>query len=346
MRSLAFIVSALALAGCSSSDAPVVDAGVVDAAVDVVEAATLAPACAETDPRTPPAQLIVMPAAGETPFVDSLQQATQSIRVLSYDLGTGNILSTLEAKAKAGLDVRVILDTSEQSFDQPAFDALQAAGAQVEWSASQFTYMHAKTFVVDGIEAVISTGNFVLSQMQAERNFAAIDDDPQDVAALAALIDADWARTSPDLSCTRFLVSPVNSKARILSLIQSAKTSLDIESMEFADTDVRAAVLAAQQAGVAVRVLIADLNFVSSNSDAEQFLTSSSIPGKTLSYPELHVKAIIVDGAVAYLGSENLSYTSLTENREVGMELVGANGEDVATMEATFATDWANGSTF
>jgi len=352
MRAALPLLLALVAAACNSSApsaAPASDdAGVEagdDASDDVAEV-SLPPACSETVPRTPPAQLLVMPDAGQGPFVDSLQKATASIHALSYDLGTGGILTTLEAKAKAGLDVRVILDTSEQSFDQPAFDALKAAGAQVEWSAPQFTYMHAKTFVVDGKEAVVSSGNFVLSQMEEERNFAVIDDDPQDVAVLSALIDADWARATPDLSCTRFLVSPVNSKPRILSLIQSAKTSLDVESMEFADTDVQAAVLAAQKAGVAVRVLIADLGFVPENSAAEQFLTSSSIPGKTLATPVLHVKAIVVDGARAYLGSENLSYTSLMENREVGVEIVAANGEDVAAMEATFEKDWAAGSTF
>jgi len=340
------LLVAVLAAGCGSTSSPAATTGDgADASSDAAEE-PLPPACSETDPRSPPVQLLVMPDAGQGPFVASLQKATQSIRVLSYDLGTGGILSTLESQAKAGVDVHVILDTSEQSFDQPAFDALQAAGASVEWSASQFTYMHAKAFVVDGKEAVISSGNFVLSQMQEERNFAVIDDDPQDVSVLAALIDADWARMSPDLSCTRLLVSPVNSKARILSLIQSARTSLDIESMEFADTDVQAAVLAANKAGIAVRVLIADLGFVPSNSSAEQFMKNFSIPGKTLADPVLHVKAIVVDGARAYLGSENLSYTSLTENREVGVELVAANGEDVATMEATFEADWAKGSTF
>jgi phosphatidylserine/phosphatidylglycerophosphate/cardiolipin synthase-like enzyme len=346
---LSFAVVAAACGSSAPSAAPAGDdAGVGtsdDASAEAPPAeAAPPPACAETDARTPPAKLLVMPDAGEAPFVASLQKATQSIRVLAYDLGSGGVLSTLEAKAKAGVDVHVILDTGEQSFDQPAYDALQAAGAKVEWSDPKFTYMHAKTFVVDGTEAVVSSGNFVLSQMQVERNFAAVIDDPQDVALLSALLGADWARQSPDLSCTRLLVAPVNAKDRILSLIKSATKSVDVESMEFSDSDVQAAVLAAYKAGIAVRVLIADTGFVSSNSGAEQFMRNFSIPGKTLASPVLHVKAIVVDGARAYLGSENLSWTSLTQNREVGLELVAANGEDVASMEATFEADWAKGA--
>ena len=35
--------------------------------------------------------------------------------------------------------------------------------------------------------------------------------------------------------------------------------------------------------------------------------------------PGVHVKAVVVDGTPAYAGSMNLSYTSLTKNREVGL---------------------------
>jgi len=344
------LAAILAAAGCSGSSAPDVpdasdDAG-DDASDDAAPDVALPPACSETDPRSPPTTLIVMPDQGQAPFVAVLDKATATIDMLDYDLGQGEILSTLLAKAQAGVAVRVILDASEQSFNQPAFDSLGSAGAEVEWSDPQFTYMHAKSFVVDGVEAVISTGNFVASQMAEERNYAVVDDDAQDVAELSALIAADWARQVPDLSCTRLLVSPVNSKPRILALIASATTTLDVESMELSDTDVQAALVAAQKRGVAMRVIIADTNFVSANSAVETFLTGASIPGKTLSDPVVHVKSILVDGARAYLGSENLSWTSLTKNREVGVEIVESQGEDVAGMEATFDEDWAAASTF
>jgi cardiolipin synthase len=347
MRSrLPTIGALLFVCACSGGPSADSDAGSdADVAPDVVEASP-PPACSETDPRTPPAALIVMPDDGQTPFTNVLDKATTSIDVLVYDLGSGGILTTLVTKAKAGVGVRVILDATQQPYDQAAYDSLSAAGAQVEWSDPQFTYMHAKTFVVDGVEAVISSGNFVASQMAAERNYAVVDDDPQDVAVLSALISADWARQAPDLSCTRLLVSPVNAKSRILALIGSAQTTLDVESMELSDTDVQAALVAAQKRGVALRVIIADTGFVSSNANVETFLTGASIPGKTLAYPMVHVKSILVDGARAYLGSENLSWTSLTKNREVGVELVAANGENVARMEATFEKDWGNATTF
>lgn len=50
----------------------------------------------------------------------------------------------------------------------------------------------------------------------------------------------------------------------------------------------------------------------------------------------------MVDGQRAYVGSINLSWTSLTKNREVG--LVVGEPANVATMETTLEKDWATAS--
>jgi phosphatidylserine/phosphatidylglycerophosphate/cardiolipin synthase-like enzyme len=286
----------------------------------------------------------VEPDAGEKPFVDVLAKAKTNIRVMVYLMGYGGILTTLEQKAKAGVKVQVILDASQINTNQKYMDMLTAAGAQVHWSDPSFTYMHAKVFVVDDAEAVISTGNYSLSQMKKERNYAARDTDPADVETLTALFDADWNKKAPDLKCTRLLVSPVNARQRLLDLIGSAKKTLDIESMQFADKDVRMAVAARHAAGVTVRVLLADPSWITTNADAAQFLMMNGIEARYLLSPTVHVKAIDVDGERAYLGSENLSYTSLTKNREVGV--VTLEADDLMLMGTTFDKDWAAATAF
>jgi phosphatidylserine/phosphatidylglycerophosphate/cardiolipin synthase-like enzyme len=259
-------------------------------------------------------------------------------------MGYGPILDQIIAKAKAGLDVKVILDTSQKDTNQKYFDQLTAAGAKVEWSDPQFTYMHAKVIVVDDDVAVVSTGNYLQSFLLKERNFVAVDRDREDVAVLGALFDADFARKATNLSCTRMLVAPVNAKQRLLDHIASAKTSLVIESMQFADKDVRNAVAARKAAGVDVRVLLAAPSWIDTNTDAATFLAQKGIPARWLSAPAVHVKAIVVDGKTAYLGSENLSSTSLTKNREVG--LLTDEAKSVAVVASTFETDWAAATDF
>jgi phosphatidylserine/phosphatidylglycerophosphate/cardiolipin synthase-like enzyme len=51
---------------------------------------------------------------------------------------------------------------------------------------------------------------------------------------------------------------------------------------------------------------------------------------------------MVVDGVRAYLGSENLSQTSLSRNREVG--LVVTEPDAVRVVTDTFERDWAVGS--
>jgi phosphatidylserine/phosphatidylglycerophosphate/cardiolipin synthase-like enzyme len=299
--------------------------------------------CNALDPRSAPPEVFATPEAGEQPYVDVLMKAQQSIRVEIYLMGYGGILTTLLDKAKAGIPVEVLLDKSEIGANQKYFDQLTAAGAQVQWSDPQFTYQHAKFFVVDGAEAVISTGNYSLTySILLERNFVARLADPADVADLVALFDADWQRKTPDMSCTRLVISPVNSRDRILALINGAKKTLTIESMQFADKDVRAAVAARNAAGVDVRAILADTSFVSTNADAATFLKGLGIPVKH--NPHMHTKVLVADGTVGYLGSENLSYTSLDKNREVG--IITDDATSVAPLMSTFEADWTIGVDF
>lgn len=299
--------------------------------------------CNATDPRDVPVEVAVTPEAGEAPYVDALNAAETSIDVEIYLMGYGGILDTLEAKAKAGVHVRVILDQYKQDTNMKYFTALAAAGAEVKWSSTEFTYQHSKFLVVDGKTAVISTGNYSKDySIDLERNHVATDRDAADVADLVALFEADWTGKAATMPCTRLVISPINSRARILDLINSAQTTLTIESMQFADDEVRAAVKARVEAGVTVRALIADANWVDANAAAATYLKNLGVPVRWI--PHLHTKVIVADGARGYLGSENLSQTSLDKNREVG--LVVTDSSSVAPLVSSFETDWTTATSF
>jgi cardiolipin synthase len=300
-------------------------------------------ACSPTDPRASGAVVSVFPEAGEAPYVELLSRAVRTVRVMVYLMGKGGILDTLKAKATDGVEVRILLDQG-QDANQRTFAELEAAGARVRWSDPAFPYMHAKVLVVDEAVAVVSTGNYSSSSIGHERNFAATLADPDDVADLVSLFDADWDRGPVDLACTRLLVSPVNARERLLSFIASARSTLAIESMQFADTEVREAVAARKTAGVEVRVLLADPSWVERNRDGAAYLAARAIPVRWMASPAVHVKTVLVDGAAAFLGSENLSYTSLSLNREVG--LVVTEVPAVETVSSTFERDWAAATPF
>lgn len=190
---------------------------------------------------------------------------------------------------------------------------------------------------------MISSGNFSKTySILLERNFVATDRDPADLADMHQLFEADWAAMPLQMPCTRLVVSPVNSRTRILDIIDGAQTTLDIESMQFGDTAVRAAVKARVQAGVTVRALLADANWISANTYAAQYLKDLGVPVKWI--PHLHKKVFVADGARAYLGSENLSSNSLDNNRGVG--LIVTDAASIAPLTTTFESDFASGTPF
>ena len=313
----------------------------VDAPLEADAAPALPDFCNATDPRAVPVTVVATPEAGEQPYIDALAQARTKIRVEIYEMGYGAILDQLVAKLGAGVAVEIIFDQSAKSVNQKYYDQLAAAGAQVKWSDPAFMYQHAKFIVVDDVTSVMSTGNFSRTySILLERNFVATDSDRADVADLIALFDADWQGVAPAMACTRLVIAPINARARILDVIDGATSTLTIESMQFADTAVREAVKARVAAGVAVRVMIADTAWVTSNTSAVAFLKGLGLTVKSI--PHLHTKVIVADGTAAYLGSENLSQTSLDHNREVG--LIVTDAASIAPLATTFEADWAAGT--
>ena len=328
------LFAAIALAACSDPQSTGVDAA-VDAA---------ASACKPTSPRSVPVSVFVTPDDGEKPYIDTINAASKNLRVFAYLMGEGGILDGLKKRAGQGVDVRVILDVRNSS-NQKYRDELVGAGVKVLWSDTQFTHMHAKVIIADDVEAIVSTGNYsYYYAINRNRDYLARVADPQDLEDLIAIFEADWKLANPDLSCTRLLVSPVNSKQRLLELVNSAQSSLDIASMQLAETDTRAAVIARAKGGVKVRALLADPSWVDANQAAAAALKGASIPVRYLKTPGMHAKLLLVDSKWAYLGSINLSYTSMTKNREVGL-LTSATAA-LQRLSATFNQDWSQATPF
>ena len=69
----------------------------------------------------------------------------------------------------------------------------QAAGVEVVWAPSRFTYTHEKAVIIDGTSAWIMTMNVTFSSPTANREYLALDTDPDDVAEAEAIFQADFA---------------------------------------------------------------------------------------------------------------------------------------------------------
>ena len=302
--------------------------------------------CTPTTPRTADPEVFVGPTQWQSSIEDQIDNATTSLDVQMYLFTVGDIADHIIAAQNRGVIVRVLLDPHENNAAVQA--KLTAAGVPNKTDPTIFTYAHAKYMVIDNDTAVILSGNFnagavgpTSSTDSNERNYGIVDHDFNDVAVLESIYNDDWTSTSgtePDLSCTRLIVSPVNSKQRVLDHINAAMHTLDIELLYLQDNDVRDAIVAAKARGATVRLILSNPAVNTQNTATISYFKSKGIAVKVLLANYLHAKMIQSDG-VAQVASENMSATSLTMNREVGalvFETVPAG-----QIHAQYEADWA-----
>lgn len=132
----------------------------------------------------------------------------------------------------------------------------------------------------------------------------------------------------------------------LISMINGAKSSLDIAIYSFTDTDIADAVISAKRRGVSVRV-ISDRECSQNSSQARVLneLKSAGIPVKLNTHTGLmHLKVTIADKSVVTTGSFNYTKSAENENDEVFVVL---NSKQAArNFDSQFARMWNDASKF
>jgi len=282
---------------------------------------------------------------------DFINSATSSLDMTMYELEDTTAVNDLIALENKGVTVRVVLDRAHQSANSSAYTALTNAGVGVVWSPSSFVYTHQKTITVDATKSLVLTGNLTSQYYSTGRDYGVFTDDTRDVAAIEKVFNADYAGTSvTPTDGDHLLWSPTDSRNRLLSVINGATTTLDVEELEFSDSAVVNAIVARAKAGVTVRVVLETPSDYSSEVSAIK-----AAGGTVVGYSDpdgfyIHAKAMVADYGLSTqeveAGSMNISSNSLSNNRELGIILTGTGvAQSVATtIETTFKSDYAGGT--
>lgn len=330
---LAGLVALGGLAGCPSDGASGGDGGTaIDAGVDGTP-------CDPDRALAATPELYIGPADLERQVGAQIDGATVSIDLQMYAFTLSGLANKLIAADRRGVAVRVLLDQTQSAANNNVKNMLAGAGVDVKWAPATFPAAHAKYLVVDRDTAMFMSGNLTVAGMVDQRNAGLVDRDPTDVADLATIFAADWAGTTPTLSCPRLVISPADARTRVLGLIGAARTTLDVEVYYIADIGVRTAIVAAKNRGVAVRVILSEPSEVSDNGATATALKTAGVPVRMLANPVPHIKLIVADGQAALIGSHNMSSTSLRDNREIG-EIVRTPAV-VTALRTRVDGDWA-----
>ena len=194
------------------------------------------------------------------------------------------------------------------------------------------------------------------------RDFALVENDASDIAAIQATFNADYAAGTPssgvagasDFSYVPaagddLIWSPTTAQAAMLGIINNATKTLLVENEEMAASNIIAALEAACKRGVTVNVAM-----VSQPAYAANFKALEAAGCGVHVYPDtpnafyVHAKAVVADYGLStqnvYMGSINYSIASMTENRELGLYITDA--VSVQAINDTITKDYADGSPF
>jgi cardiolipin synthase len=286
--------------------------------------------------------LFVLPDDGHDPILTEIVAARRSITLQIYLLTDEEILTALEDAVDRGVQVRILLE--EDPFGGPGteeetFARLARGGIDVRWSDPVFRFSHVKTFVIDEHVAVIMNQNLTTSAFSQNREFFAITTQASAVAQAAAIFEADWDQSGAEIEGP-LVVSPTNSRAVLLDLIDIATETLDLYAEVVRDGEIVAALIAAEDRGVDVRLVVSP---DSEEDDQGRFerdlLRQAGAEVRLATGLYIHAKLVLADQTSLFIGSQNLTATSLDDNREIGILITDPRA--IARASDVFASDFA-----
>jgi cardiolipin synthase len=295
-------------------------------------------------------QLLIEPDQGMTRVYDLISSAKKTLDATLYELTDTMATGLLTQAAANGVKVRIILDQNlEMSDNTKAYDALGAANVEVHWANPTYASTHQKTITVDATTSAIMTLNLESDDYATSRDFAVFTQDPADVAAIETVFNGDLQNASITPPTADGLVwSPTNSESSLVGIIGNAKATLLVENEEMGDETIVSALSSAAKRGVDVKVTMEQ-----SRSYQTEFETLQAAGVQVNVYSHsatlyIHAKVILADygtsAAKVFIGSENFSNASLTENRELG--IITSDASIMAGINTTLTSDFNGGTTF
>ncbi len=337
------IIALLALSACATPSPTFSIAPTTAPAAKVSSSASTPPFQAGAAAARIPGQFFVEPDDGVGIIVNVINKAQKTIDMTMYLLTDREVIAALKSSVTRHVRVRALLEqhpVGNGPGNQGIYDTLHADGVDVKWSNPAFRLTHEKSLVLDGTSALITTANLTFSAVTSNREYGMVDTDPADAAADEAVFQADWDRTTVSPSRPDLVVAPNNARQKLTALIAGAKKTLLAEQEEMEDPGVEDALAAAAKRGVSVRVILPTAGAGADyNAAGIQRVSGAGAQVHRLDKPYPHAKMFLADGQVLYVGSANVSASSLDFTREMG--LIMSNPEAIQRVQQTFEKDWS-----
>ena len=275
-------------------------------------------------------KLLVQPDDGVEPVLEAIEGAARSIDMYVFRLAHPKLARAIAAAVERGVAVRALIAHLNGSGDA-ALRALESRllgmGVTVSRTDEDLLRYHGKMMIVDGAALYVLGYNFTRRDIERSRSLGLVTDRKELVAEGQRLFEADCDRKTYTPKLDTFVVSPLNSRASLLELLESAQQRLLIYDSRLTDNMMQRVLERRALAGVEVCVI----------GKVEKRLRGVQVAA----YPgdRLHVRAIVQDDERAFVGSQSLRRPELDRRREIGV--ISDDGGVVTGIAKIFASDWA-----
>jgi phosphatidylserine/phosphatidylglycerophosphate/cardiolipin synthase-like enzyme len=274
-------------------------------------------------------KLIIEPDDGVTPVVHAIKRAKRSIRIVIFRFDRIEVQKALEAAVARGVDVQALIAHTNKGGEKTLRKLelqLLASGLTVSRTADDLPRYHGKMMVIDGEWLHVYGFNYTKLDIDKSRSFGIVTRDRKLLAEGLRLFEADFSRQPYTPGHPRFVVSPENSRTALTNFVKGAKKQLLIYDQQVSDNLVQRVLLDRVKAGVEIRII----------GDLEKDLPG--VKTRKLADMRLHVRAIVRDGASAFVGSQSLRKLELDGRREVG--IIVNDSRIARKISAVFEADW------
>ncbi|WP_328359004.1 phospholipase D-like domain-containing protein [Mycobacterium sp. NBC_00419] len=297
-------------------------------------------------PATPP-RLIVEPDDGLEPVREFIETAQFSLLIKQFTFTEPGLIEAVIDRKNAGVKVRVMLNAQRSGGDRAndeTYEQLKAAGVEVQWSNPKFYVTHEKSIVVDDSAAMVATYNLMIKYFTLTRDYGIITHDPQHVAQIVEVFDADWEhRDFTPANYDGLLWSNSNSRFHMARFIDTAQERLYIQHPKYVDAVILDHIAAAADRGVKVKVLCGGKHGISDWDILDTFaslrtLRRFGVKVRKQKNLRVHAKLLIVDDQRALVGSMNIDRSAFDLRRELGVVI--DDPAVVGRLEEIFSSDW------
>lgn len=274
-------------------------------------------------------KLIIQPDDGLKPVLQHVKRAKKFIDIVIFRFDRLELEKALEAAVTRGVVVRALIAHTNRGGEKNLRKLelrLLDSGVTVARTADDLPRYHGKMMIVDNVLQVFGF-NYTKLDIEKSRSFGLITRDKKLVKEAISLFEADRTRQPYSPSHDRLVVSPETSREILTAFIRGARKQLLIYDEKVSDKLIQRVLQDRVRRGVEIRII----------GKLEKAI--DGIETRKMPDMRLHVRAMVRDGASAFLGSQSLRKLELDGRREVG---VIVNESSIARkMQAVFESDWA-----